>query len=107
MSRDLPERDWKLFRELRELALERLCRRILEELQSRIEDRSRTYHERYLDVLDVLKERDREIARAFDGPRRSRMLQQLGAIQALGLLEADELARFTAGTRDRIEARID
>jgi hypothetical protein len=104
MSQDLPESDWKLFRELRELALERFCKRVLDELPPRTQDSSRTYHERYVDVFRLLKERDRELAHAFDDPRRSRMIQQLVAMQALGLLEADELARFTPPTRESVEA---
>jgi hypothetical protein len=30
VSRDLPESDWQTFRQLREVALERLCKRVLE-----------------------------------------------------------------------------
>ena len=104
MSRDLPESDWKLFRELRELALERFCKRVLEELDPLARDGSRTHHERYIDVFGLLKERDGELARAFDDPRRSRMIQQLVTMHTLGLLEADELARFTPRTRETVEA---
>jgi hypothetical protein len=103
MSRDLPDSDWQTFRQVREVALERLCKRVLEELGGLIQDASGTYHERYLDVFRCLKERDRELASAFDDPRRSRMLQHLAAIHRLGLLEPDELARFKAGTRTTIE----
>jgi hypothetical protein len=30
---DFPESDWKVFRELREVALDRFCRRVLEEIE--------------------------------------------------------------------------
>jgi len=103
MSRDLPDCDWRTFRQLREVALERLCKRVLEELDGLIQDASGTYRERYGDVFRRLTERDRELASAFDDPRRSRMRQHLAAIHRLGLLEPDELARFTAGTRATIE----
>jgi hypothetical protein len=104
MSIDLPESDWKLFRELRELALERLCKRALDGLQPRIEDRSRTYYDRYLDIFQFLKERDREVARAFDDPKRSQMIHQLAAMQDLGLLESEELSRFSTRTREKLQA---
>ncbi|HEX9581518.1 MAG TPA: hypothetical protein VF970_10475 [Gemmatimonadales bacterium] len=103
MSRDLPESDRKLFRELREVALERLCKRVLDEVQPRLADSSRTYYERYIDIFRLLKERDRDVARGFDDPRRSHMIQQLAAIHRLGLLEPEELARFTPRTRDTVE----
>lgn len=103
MSQGVPEADWKLFREVQGLALERFCRRVLEELEPLTRDSSRTYHERYLDVFALLKERDRELARGFNDPRRSRMIQQLVALHALGLLEPAELARFSPRTRETVE----
>jgi len=101
---DFTESDWKTFRELRDVALERFCRRVLEELEALRLDTSRTYHERYLDVFRWLQKRDEELAHAFNDPRRSRMIAQLAAIHAYGLLEPDELARFTPETRDTIES---
>jgi hypothetical protein len=47
----------------------------------------------------LLQDRDEELAHAFNDPRRSRMIVQLAAIHAYGLLESEEFARFTAGTR--------
>jgi hypothetical protein len=104
VSRGFPESDWKVFRELRELALERFCKRVLEDLESFRVDESRSHHERYLDIFRLLQDRDAELAQAFDDPRRSRMIPQLAAIHAYGLLELAELARFTSGTRSTIEA---
>ena len=104
MSHDIPESDWKRFRELRELALERFCKQVLEALEPLIQSTSQTYHQRYHDVFQLLKERDRDLARAFDDPRRSHMIEQLAAMDANGLLAPGELAPFTAGTRTAIKA---
>ena len=104
MSHGFPESDWKIFRELRELALDRFCKRILDELERLRLDTSRSHHERYLDVFRLLQDRDDEVAHAFNDPRRSRMLIQLAAIHAYDLLEPDEFARFTPETRDTIES---
>ena len=104
MAPDVAEADWKRFRELRELALERFCKRVLVELEPLVQNGSRTYHERYLDVFHLLKERDRELARAFDDPRRSHMIEHLAAMRASGLVEAGELVLFTADTRRAVEA---
>jgi hypothetical protein len=87
-----PEPDWRAFRELREVALERFCKRTLDDLESFRVDESRSHHER-----------DAELAQAFNDPRRSRMIPQLAAIHAYGLLEPEELARFTSETRSTIE----
>jgi hypothetical protein len=104
MTGDLPESDWRLFRQLREVTLERLCERALKEVAVAARDAARTNHERYLNVFRLLKERDRELADAFNDPRRSRMIRQLAAMHALRLLEPDELAGFTPRTRTTIEA---
>lgn len=104
MAHVFPESDWKIFRELRELALDRFCRRVLEELENLCRDAPRSHHERYLDVFRLLRDRDDELAHAFNDPRRSRMIAQLAAMHAHGLLEPDELTRFTAQTRDTIES---
>ena len=104
MLHSVPESDWKVFRELREVALQRFCNRILEELLSVIRDDSGNAHERYLAVFRRIQERDEQLARAFNDPRRSRMLIQLAAIQALGLLSAGDLGRFTHETRGAIES---
>jgi hypothetical protein len=99
----VPESDWKVFRELRELALEWFCKRVLEELEPLRRDTSRSHQERYLDVFRFLQARDEEFAHAFNDPRRSRMIIQLAAIAAYRLLEPHELERFTAPTRATVE----
>jgi hypothetical protein len=104
VNHGVPESDWKIFRELRELALERFCKRVLDELPRFGEDTSRNHHERYLELYGWLQDRDDELARAFNDPRRSGMLLQLAVIHALGLLEPDELARFTSETRDSVQS---
>ena len=104
MSHGFPESDWKIFRELRELALDRFCKRILDQLETLRLDTSRSHHERYLDTFRFLQDRDDEVAHAFNDPRRSRMLIQLAAIHAYGLLEPNELALLSSGTRDTIKS---
>ena len=99
VSHDFPESDWKIFRELRELALERFCKRVLDQIEPLRLNASRSHHERYLDVSRFLQERDEELGRAFNDPRRSQMIFQLGAMYADGLLEPNELARFSERTR--------
>ncbi len=102
-ERKVPEADWKVFRKLREAALERFCARILDEVDSVRRDDSRSHHERYGAIFSLLRERDRELAQAFDDPRRSQMIWQLATMAALDLLSPDELARFSPETRSVVE----
>ena len=103
MEHEFPESDWKTFRELRQVALERFCKRVLDEVARFPPDTERSYHERYLELFRWLGERNDELAQAFDDPRHSQMLWQLAAIYVYGLLEPDEFARFTPQTRERIQ----
>jgi hypothetical protein len=103
-SHDVPESDWKVFRELRQHALERFCQRALEEVITILRGGAGSHHSRYLDVFRLLQTRDEELAYAFNDSRRSRMIIQLAAIHAYGLLAPSELERFTERTRVTIES---
>ena len=104
MDHDFPESDWRTFRNLRELALERFCKRVLDQARSLLKPGPETHHERYLDLFELLGTRNDRMASMFDNPRRSRMIAQLAAIIADGLLEPQELEQFTARTRELAES---
>lgn len=101
-----PESDWKVFRDLREVALERFCKSILEGIDAFRLDSQLSHHGRYLALFSWLGERNHEMALAFDDLRRSQMLSRLISIRELGLLESDELLRFTPETRERVETLV-
>jgi hypothetical protein len=98
------ESDWKIFRELREVALERFCARALEDVSRLAADTEKSARDRYADLYKLVHRRDHDLARAFDDPRRSVALMQLRDIAAKRLLTADELARFSPETRAVLDA---
>jgi hypothetical protein len=104
---ELPEADWKVFRELRQVALERFCQRALADLDAVLRDDSQTSHQRYRNAFQLLETRDQALAKMFDDPRRSRMRFQLAEICVRYLLQPDEIGRFSATTRATIEALIE
>ncbi|MEO8426569.1 MAG: hypothetical protein ABI651_05585 [Verrucomicrobiota bacterium] len=108
MSRDIPERDWKIFRELRQVALERLCDKILSEAKAGIERPGKSSHAKYLTLFKLIEERDDDVARGFNDFRRSTALVQIGIIHSMGLFTGEELRRFSSETIQVIEmyARI-
>ena len=103
MKHEFPESDWKTFGELRQVALERFCKRVLDEVPRSPPDTEQSYHQRYLELFRWLGERNDKLAKAFDDPRRSQVLWQLAAIYAYGLLKPDEFSRFTPHTRERVQ----
>ena len=103
MSRDVPESDWKKFKTLRAAALERFCERTLAEIAKLSATPGKSSHERYGDVYRRLHDRDKELARAFNGMSRSTMIVQLAQMRALGIVSEDEMARFSEQTRGVID----
>jgi len=77
MSRDIPERDWKVFREIHRVARERFCERVLSEIASASFAPDQGAHERYLKVFEIVRDKDKELGALFDNPRRSSALGQL------------------------------
>ena len=102
MPESMKESDCKVFRHVRVVALDRLCRRILDEISEVANGATLTNHERYLKIFTIIHERDQTIGRLFNDPRRSNALLQLLAIQSSGLLTPEESERFSQETRDFI-----
>jgi hypothetical protein len=75
--RAISEPDWKLFRKLHALALERFCEGALSEISRLASEVGKGAHERYLAVSELLQRRDKELAEAFDDYRRSTGWRQL------------------------------
>ncbi|WP_165067220.1 peptide ABC transporter substrate-binding protein [Paludisphaera rhizosphaerae] len=101
----LSEAEWKyLSQHLQPLALDRFCRRVLAEVAQVATDDAKGSHERYRAVFQLIEERDRELAAAFDGLRRSTAFWQLIRMRSLGLITDEELAGFSPETQDAIRA---
>jgi len=100
---DIKESDWKIFRRLRELALERYCQRAIEDVRRVVGSQNRGYHERYLQLWELLKKHDETIEIAFDDPRRSQAVIQLANIDAEELLSQEELQQFSEELQGRLK----
>ncbi|NJL45600.1 MAG: peptide ABC transporter substrate-binding protein [Leptolyngbyaceae cyanobacterium SM2_3_12] len=95
----ISEADWKIFKQLKEAALERFSERILAECQKICDQTSASAHARYGQVYGLIQERDREMALAFDNPRRSTAWEQLALLRSLDLLTAEEISQFSPDTQ--------
>jgi hypothetical protein len=101
--REISEADWKVFRDLLPLALERYCRGVLKEVAKACVEDGTGSHDRYLKVYRLIQERDRELADAFNAPRRSAALLQLMHLRRLKLLTEAEFAEFSSETQARVD----
>jgi hypothetical protein len=107
---DIREADWKRFRQVREQALERFCRRVLDEAvrvaAGNCED-GPSQHERYLKLYRLMRARDKELAQTFNGSSRSNAFFQLVSMRRQGLVSDEEFASFSPEMQERVESLLD
>jgi hypothetical protein len=96
------ESDWKVFRPLHSVALERYCQRVIEEVRVAAECTS-DYHDCYLRLYRLIRERDKTMAITFDDPRRSNAFLLLANMIAEELLTPEEIEQFSLEVQERIE----
>lgn len=86
---DITEADWKVFKKIKQKAVDAFCQQALEDFQAIIDDESVSVHDRYLKLYKKVKNRDKEMTQLFDqGHSRSKAPLQLLSIRSAGL--ADE-----------------
>jgi len=102
MDDRIPERDWKQWRTLCATALERFCTRILGEAAA-FATGTGSAHSRYLELFDLLRERNQEMARVFDDQRRSNAYRQMAYAVAAGIVLPAELDGFSEQTRATVQ----
>lgn len=91
----IDESDWKQFKRIRADALERMSERILDEACSLRDDGTGSAHERYLELYELIRKRDREMGRAFDQYSRSTAMDCLREMARQDLLTDREIAAFS------------
>ncbi len=106
MMREIKEADWKIFRQLHAIALERFCQRVLDDSERLHGDTSHSAHERYIAIYRLFGERDKEVASLFNDLRRSTALWQIAALKGRGLLTDEEFTRFSEETQSRVAALL-
>lgn len=90
----IPEKDWQLFKTVKEKALDRYCQSILAETTRRCNEPEKTAHERYLAVWAHIQESNKAMAQAFDGHSRSRVMLQLKMMHDMGLVDEEDAQQF-------------
>jgi len=99
-SRAISESDWKVFRRIHPIALERFCQQVLADVERTAADTQQTSHERYLALYELMRRRDKELADAFDDLRRSTAIERLAGMLFHGLVTDEEMNRFSAEIRE-------
>jgi hypothetical protein len=103
----MKESEWKSFRKLREICLQRFCEGVLQEAEGICNSDNQTAHERYGKLYGLIRDRDKELADAFDDPRRSNAFIQLMLMYKLNLIGDKELNEFEEETKNAIRGIVD
>ncbi|GGD65938.1 hypothetical protein [Lacimicrobium alkaliphilum] len=91
----MKESDWKKFKIIKEKAIERFCTETLEEFGQIISNSEEHIHNRYLQLYTQVQDRNKEMARIFDGHSRNNAWCQLIAMRARGLADESLLAELS------------
>jgi hypothetical protein len=95
----IPEKDWRIFRELHAVWLNRYCAEVNDAIRHVLSDGRLTSHERYLKIYKLIHQKGRKIGYAFNDFRRSTATMQLCIIRNLGVVTEEEFTRFSESTR--------
>lgn len=87
----MKESDWKHFKRVKELALERFCAEAMSDFEEAIQKDDPSNHGRYLYLYKLVENADKRMSLLFDGHSRSRAQLQLTLFRSEGLLEDHEL----------------
>ena len=87
----IKESDWKKFKKIKELALERFCAAALSDFEEAIRKDDVSNHARYLCLYKLVEDADKRLGMLFDGHSGSKAPLQLALIRSAGLVEDHEL----------------
>ena len=99
---DILEKDWKFARSIKGKAVNLACGRILNKILA-ITQSDYTNHEKFLNVWDVLRTENDEIAVMFDGFRRSTAIHQISLWKRNGLITDEQFSSFSLETQEIIK----
>jgi hypothetical protein len=95
MPGEIKESDWKIFKQLHAIALERYFMRALADVERGLGEKSKSNRDRFWDLHKQIEEHRETLQRTFDDYRRSTALMQLAIIHSLDVLKQEELTRFS------------
>ena len=107
MSGKITESDWKLFRKLHEIAVERFYQRTVSEIERLLLEKNGTNRDQFWNAFELMNQRRKEASGLFDDLRRSTALVQLALIYSNGLLTSEEMFRFSPETRAMVQTFLD
>jgi hypothetical protein len=89
------ESDWKIFKQIKQKAIEEYCEQALKEFSEIINDDKEHVHNRFLLIHRLAKNREKEMSLIFDYDSRSKAPIQLMLIRKEGLADQHLLSKLS------------
>lgn len=106
MNDRIKESDWKVFKKIRPIALQRYCDKVMKNVDEIINNKQRDSHDRYLSMYEIVQDGDEKLSSMFDSFSRSKATNQLVMFYDTGIISDEELAQFSDETREYVLAII-
>ena len=102
---DIQESDWKYLRNLKKTLLDRLCHRILDDIQAECAavKREPDAHRQYLEVYHLVEKSDRIVADCFDDWSRSKIFFKVLFLIEHRVITEAEVEQLSDQTKERIK----
>jgi hypothetical protein len=106
---DIRESDWQYLKSLKKTLLDRLCNRILDNIQAEcaVAKRGPDVHEQYVKVYRLVEKSDKIVADCFDDWRRSQIFFKLLSLIKYRVITDGEIAQLSDETKERIKFYLD
>ena len=101
----MKESDWKTFKKIKDLALEKFCEISFSEFQKCMGDDSTHIHERYCKNYKLVQARDKRMGILFDGLSRSKASMQLLQIRGEGIADEALIAKLSDEFREQTDPK--
>lgn len=93
---DITEKDWKLFKKIHPIALERFSERVLNASQGIFSNEQLSAHDKYIQLYEIFHQSNKRMAQLLDDYRRSTAIMQINLLFAESLITQAELSQFSA-----------
>ncbi len=95
----IPERDWKVVKQLHPVLLQRYCQQVFQEVHALTEEDDCDYHDAYQALYDLVHKRNKAMRDLFDGLTRSKATLMVLAWKNNNLMTDEEFERFSEATQ--------
>jgi len=102
--KSVPESDWKVFKKLHPIALDRFCRSVLKKASTIVSETDQDNYEAFSALYKLVKEHDKDLGTIFNDYRRSTAFLQIAMMYNRNLLTEDEFNQFSPETTNAILA---